>query len=72
MPHPEAITATNQHQEGYREGTWGRLLPAYRLQSDEHQISLTGASTEGSLVVSDVRADPQSFIEPILPTVDES
>ena len=31
MPHPAAETATNQHQEGYQKGSWGRLLPGFEL-----------------------------------------
>ncbi len=31
MPHPVAITATNQFQSGWKEGTYGRLLPGYSV-----------------------------------------
>jgi len=72
MPHPEAITATNQHQEGYRERTWGRLLPAYHMKSSDTQISLSGASIDGTLEVDGVRSDLQGFIELASPTVDET
>ncbi|WP_435894648.1 MFS transporter [Oceaniferula spumae] len=71
MPHPVAITATNLHQEGYREGTWGRLLPAYHLKSETNQISLSGASVEGILEVAGVRVEIQGFVEQTLLTVDE-
>ena len=44
VPHPEAETATNQHQDGYREGTWGRMLPGYQVKSENGSITISGVS----------------------------
>lgn len=65
MPHPDAQTATNQHQEGYREGTWGRLLPGYQVRSAENSIIVSGVSLEEDegLKIDDVQVDLQGFIE---------
>ena len=38
MPHPDAETATNQHQAGYREQTWGRLLPGFYLITENDNL----------------------------------
>ncbi len=37
MPHPVAVTATNQFQLGWKEGSYGRLLPGYSLGSEDAQ-----------------------------------
>ncbi len=34
MPHPIAITTTNQFQAGWKEGAYGRLLPGYQVEAD--------------------------------------
>jgi len=34
MPHPVAITATNQFQSGWKEGSYGRLLPGYAVENE--------------------------------------
>jgi acyl-[acyl-carrier-protein]-phospholipid O-acyltransferase/long-chain-fatty-acid--[acyl-carrier-protein] ligase len=46
MPHPEAETATNQHQAGHCAGTWGRLLPGFHVETKDSGIHLAGASIE--------------------------
>lgn len=43
MPHPSAITATNQHQDGYLLGAWGRLLPGYVAEEKDGELALKGA-----------------------------
>ena len=65
MPHPEAETITNQHQDGYREGTWGRLLPGYQVSSGENNIIVSGVSLEGNegLKIEDAQVDLEGFIE---------
>ncbi|MBK1830944.1 MFS transporter [Verrucomicrobiaceae bacterium R5-34] len=72
MPHPVAVTTTNQHQEGYRDQTWGRLLPAFAWESHESSIELTGASIDGSLEVSGVRLDQEGFVEQTLLSIEEA
>jgi acyl-[acyl-carrier-protein]-phospholipid O-acyltransferase/long-chain-fatty-acid--[acyl-carrier-protein] ligase len=34
MPHPIAVTATNQFQAGWKASTYGRVLPGYRVDED--------------------------------------
>jgi len=34
MPHPTAVTKTNQFQAGWKEGTYGRVLPGYQVEVD--------------------------------------
>ena len=65
MPHPDAVTATNQHQEGYRDGAWGRLLPGYKVVSNKRSISLSGVSIGPDKVVEieGLKAELQGFIE---------
>ena len=65
MPHPDAITATNQHQEGYREETWGRLLPGYQARALETGISVSGVSIGGDTEVKipHAKIEKQGFIE---------
>ncbi|MBT8036933.1 MAG: MFS transporter [Verrucomicrobiae bacterium] len=67
MPHPEAETATNQHQEGHRSGTWGRLLPGFHVEIKKSVIHLTGVSLppEG-LSISNVCLDPNGILGPAL------
>ena len=67
MPHPAAITATNQHQEGHRQGTWGRLLPGYEMRSEGGQLIISGASIDpaSGMRIENVRTDSQGFIDPL-------
>ena len=44
MPHPVAETATKQHQDGYRKGTWGRLLPGFQVKSEDGCVRISGVS----------------------------
>ncbi|MGB1261188.1 MAG: MFS transporter, partial [Akkermansiaceae bacterium] len=63
MPHPEENTATNQHQAGWGEGTWGRLLPGFFPQETDGGILLKGASVASSgLVVSGVTLDANAMV----------
>lgn len=34
MPHPIAVTATNQFQAGWKDTAYGRVLPGYRVDED--------------------------------------
>lgn len=34
MPHPIAVTATNQFQSGWKENAYGRVLPGYRVDEE--------------------------------------
>ena len=65
MPHPDAVTATNQHQEGYRDGAWGRLLPGYKVVSNKKSISLSGVSIgpDKAVKIEGLKAELQGFIE---------
>jgi len=64
MPHPEAKTATNQHQDGYRAGTWGRLLPGFNVSPTETGVTLSGASC-GEININDVKLDANGLLEPM-------
>ncbi|MFK7910219.1 MAG: MFS transporter [Akkermansiaceae bacterium] len=44
MPHPAARTATNQHQDGYLMGAWGRLLPGFHAIQQGSEIHVRGAA----------------------------
>ena len=44
MPHPEARTATNQHQDGFLMGAWGRLLPGFGVSQASSEVQIWGAS----------------------------
>jgi len=57
MPHPIAVTATNQFQAGWKEEAYGRVLPGYYVNVDE----------EGE---QDIIYDPQSNAPIIESTVD--
>jgi hypothetical protein len=35
MPHPLAVTATNQFQAGWKESAYGRVLPGYRVDEKD-------------------------------------
>lgn len=67
MPHPDAITATNQRQEGFREGTWGRLLPGYSVREEEGRTVVYGVSagSPAGLALDRMRIEKQGFVEPI-------
>lgn len=62
MPHPDVATATNLHQEGHRAGTWGRLLPGFRVKTTEKGVWLTGASTEEGMLVAGVELDENGIL----------
>ncbi|MCP5536166.1 MAG: MFS transporter [Akkermansiaceae bacterium] len=65
MPHPEAITATNQHQEGHRPGTWGRLLPGFHVEPLADGVTLFGASTpEQGITITGVIPDESGMLTP--------
>jgi len=76
MPNPEAETATNQHQDGHRSGTWGRVLPGFHVKTDDSSVCLSGASTNtGGIKIPDVRLDENGMLcdvtsisEPPLPS----
>lgn len=55
MPHPAARTATNQHQDGFLPGAWGRLLPGFRARQREGGIELGGAAFGDGTVLLDGR-----------------
>ncbi len=64
MRHPEATTPTNQHQEGYRPGTWGRLLPGFNVRTTDAGVTLSGASC-GEINIKDVKLDATGILEPM-------
>ena len=41
MPHPVAITTTNQFQSGWKKGTYGRMLPGFALRNEDEAAELT-------------------------------
>ncbi|MGJ8677831.1 MAG: MFS transporter [Akkermansiaceae bacterium] len=53
MPHPDAETATNQHQAGYKTKSWGRLLPGFHVEKEDAQIHLSGLATQGKRITLD-------------------
>jgi len=66
MPHPEAITATNQHQEGHRAGTWGRLLPGFHVDTSDQRVALTGvALPEDGINLANMQIDVYGMLCPI-------
>ena len=44
IPHPPTQTSINDVQDGYRAGTWGRVLPGFRVKCDDSGVSLSGVS----------------------------
>jgi len=72
MPNPEAETATNQHQDGHRSGTWGSLLPGFQVETDDSSVCLSGASTNptntGGIKIPDVRLDENGMLCPVTRT----
>jgi len=42
MPHPHAITATQQHQAGHKEKSLGRILPGYLVNDNHVYCALKG------------------------------
>ena len=56
MPHPIAVTATNQFQAGWKESAYGRVLPGYRVDESDEQ---------------DIIYDPQNNTPIILAKVDD-
>lgn len=63
MPHPEAETATNQHQAGHCAGTWGRLLPGFHIETRDSGIHLTGASLGAAgISLSNVHLDENGML----------
>lgn len=62
--HPDAITPTNQFQAGWKEGSLGRLLPAYRYEiTNEGRIALH-AITEKNAITLPLRMDSEGFLFP--------
>ena len=71
MPHPAARTATNQHQDGYLMGAWGRLLPGFAVQSEEEYFQLSGVSLGSEVIrLTDKGLDANGIVCP--PPVDET
>jgi len=69
MANPEAETATNQHQDGHRSGTWGRLLPGFHVETDDSRVCLSGASiNKGGIKIPDVRLDENGMLCPVTST----
>ena len=63
MPHPAARTATNQHQDGYLMGAWGRLLPGYRVECESGKLRLCGVSIgEGFIEPNGKALNADAFI----------
>ena len=63
MPHPDAQTATNQHQPGHKDGAWGRLLPGFQLQREGPDLFVSGSSLgDKSLLLKDLDVDPDGMI----------
>lgn len=51
IPHPAAQTRINDHQDGHRSGTWGRLLPGFAGRVSDESLVVTGVSVSGDTTI---------------------
>ncbi len=64
MPDPAAQTKINDHQDGHRKGTWGRLLPGFHVACDEGGVTLSGASAkENPICVKGASLDEDGMLK---------
>ena len=63
MPHPIAVTATNQFQAGWKEGALGKILPGYYVQSDaENPDSKSILTQPDSAPLRQATVDKEGFL----------
>lgn len=60
MPHPVAITKTNKFQLGWKEGSYGRLLPGYYVESSEGLQSIHLPKSKSP--VTEAMIDKEGFV----------
>lgn len=60
MPHPAAVTKTNQFQAGWKEASYGRVLPGYRVEvAGEGNIIY---APNGDEVIYEATVDNEGFL----------
>lgn len=70
MPHPAAVTATNQFQAGWKESSLGRMLPGYYIHSDaESSESKVVQAKPTSALLCRVEVDKEGFLMRIVDEV---
>ncbi len=63
MPHPPALTSTAEPQNGWMEGSYGRLLPGVRAAVTDYGVILTSpGATKDSLLPPRTRIDDEGFV----------
>lgn len=60
MPHPVAITATNQFQAGWKESAYGRVLPGYHVDEDGEQDNIYDPQNKALIIQAPV--DSEGFM----------
>ncbi|WP_143158896.1 MFS transporter [Rubritalea squalenifaciens] len=64
IAHPNAVTATNQFQAGWKEGSIGRLLPGYAYEQEDEEVSLRGVVTKDKVIRILAKLDSEGFLFP--------
>lgn len=65
IAHPDAVTATNQFQPGWKEGSLGRLLPGYAYETGDDELILRGVVTRDKVIKVPVTMDSEGFLFPV-------
>ncbi len=61
MPHPIAVTATNQFQAGWKESAYGRVLPGYRVDENGEEDIIYVPNTLEKIIEGSV--DVEGFLQ---------
>ncbi|MGJ8656044.1 MAG: MFS transporter [Akkermansiaceae bacterium] len=60
MPHPIAVTKTNQFQAGWKESAYGRVLPGYRVDENGERDMIY--DPQGNLPIVEAVVDSEGFM----------
>ncbi|NWK57228.1 MFS transporter [Verrucomicrobiaceae bacterium N1E253] len=64
LPDPKAQTRINDHQDGHRAGTWGRVLPGFVARTSDTGLKIAGLSLpDDKVVLEDAGVDDSGFVQ---------